>query len=126
MRRAVISMAILVSLLGSPALAFEPSLPAGTPMPINKVWQRTPAAKPDAKARPDGKATARPRPVPAANKLDLNSCTLEQLQNLPGVGPAMGGHIMAGRPYRTFDDLARNGVPLNTIERIKPLVVLGP
>jgi competence protein ComEA len=126
MRLALISMAILVSLPGSPSRAFEPSLPPGTPMPISKVWRRTPAAKPDASARPQGKATPRPRPAPARNKLDLNSCTLEQLQNLPGVGPAMGGHIMAGRPYRTFEDLARDGVPLNIIEQIKPLVVLGP
>ena len=30
------------------------------------------------------------------------------------------------RPYRTFDDLARDGVPLSTIEQIRPLVTVGP
>ena len=71
-------------------------------------------------------AVAKPRGGPAANKIDLNTCTLEQLQNLPGVGAAMGAHIMAGRPYRNFDDLARDGVPLNTIEQIRGLVTVGP
>ena len=69
---------------------------------------------------------AKPRGGRGANKIDLNTCTLEQLQNLPGVGAAMGAHIMAGRPYRNFDDLARDGVPLNTIEQIRGLVTVGP
>ena len=38
----------------------------------------------------------------------------------------MGAMIMAGRPYETFDDLARQNVPLSTIEQIRPLVTLGP
>jgi DNA uptake protein ComE-like DNA-binding protein len=94
-------------------------------MPISRNWQpggvigrqpsqtRTPVA-------------AKPRGGRGANKIDLNTCTLEQLQNLPGVGAAMGAHIMAGRPYRNFDDLARDGVPLNTIEQIRGLVTVGP
>ena len=69
---------------------------------------------------------AKPRGGPGANKIDLNTCTLEQLQNLPGVGAAMGAHIMAGRPYRSFDDLARDGVPLSTIDQIRSLVKVGP
>jgi competence protein ComEA len=59
-------------------------------------------------------------------KLDLNSASLSQLQNLPGVEPGMAAHILAGRPYATIDDLARNGVPLSTLERIRPLVTVGP
>jgi DNA uptake protein ComE-like DNA-binding protein len=62
----------------------------------------------------------------APKKLDLNSASLAQLQNLPGVEPGMAAHILAGRPYVTIDDLARNGVPLSTIEKIRPLVTLGP
>lgn len=92
-------------------------------LPISKNWQRRPA-NPDLDDREQQVARQR-RPRPA-NKIDINNCTLEQLQNLPGVGAAMGGHIMAGRPYRNFDDLARNGVPLNTIERLRPLITMGP
>ena len=65
-------------------------------------------------------------PAPYATKININQCTLEQLQSLPGVGAAMGGHIMAGRPYRTIGDLARMGVPLDTIQKIAPLIVMGP
>jgi DNA uptake protein ComE-like DNA-binding protein len=78
-------------------------------------------------------ATSQPNPItpklpgrPTPNKVDLNSASLEQLQNLPGVEPGMAAHILAGRPYMIMDDLARNGIPLNTIERIRPLVTLGP
>jgi hypothetical protein len=92
-------------------------------LPISKNWQRRPA-DPDAR-EPEPQVARQRRAIPL-NKIDINSCTLEQLQNLPGVGPAMGGHIMAGRPYRNFEDLARNGVPLNTIERLRPLIVMGP
>ncbi len=38
----------------------------------------------------------------------------------------MGAHLMAGRPYRTLGDLARDGVPLDTIQKIAPLIVTGP
>ncbi len=70
--------------------------------------------------------SARPLRAVGSDKINLNTCTLEELQNLPGVGPAMGAHIMAGRPYESLDDLARDGVPLSTIEQIRSLVILGP
>lgn len=57
-----------------------------------------------------------------ATKIDINLCTLEQLQNLPGVGPALGAHIMAGRPYRDFEDLERDGVPLNVVQGLRSKV----
>jgi competence protein ComEA len=77
--------------------------------------------------RPTTTGVAPRFPVQAPpQKIDLNSASLAQLQNLPGVEPGMAAHILAGRPYATIDDLARNGVPLSTIERIRPLVTLGP
>jgi competence protein ComEA len=59
-------------------------------------------------------------------KIDINSCSLLQLQDLPGVNASMGAHLMAGRPYRTFDDLERDGVPLNVIARLRGVIVFGP
>ncbi|HTM55163.1 MAG TPA: helix-hairpin-helix domain-containing protein [Pirellulales bacterium] len=91
-------------------------------LPISKNWQR----RPPMDYRELEREIARQRRPSPVNKIDINNCTLEQLQNLPGVGAAMGGHIMAGRPYRNFEDLARNGVPLNTIERLRPLITMGP
>jgi competence protein ComEA len=65
-------------------------------------------------------------PDDLSNRIDLNSCTLQQLQSLPGVSPDIGARIMAGRPYESFDDLARDSIPLSTIAKIRPLVILGP
>jgi DNA uptake protein ComE-like DNA-binding protein len=92
-------------------------------MPISRNWRPGGVI---GKGEARTAVAAKPRVLPKGNKIDLNTCSLEQLQNLPGVGAAMGAHIMAGRPYRNFDDLARDGVPLNTIEQIRPLVTVGP
>jgi DNA uptake protein ComE-like DNA-binding protein len=92
-------------------------------MPISRNWGRGGVI---GKGKTRTAVAAKPRGGPRVNKIDLNTCTLEQLQNLPGVGAAMGAHIMAGRPYRSFDDLVRDGVPLSTIEQIRPLVSVGP
>jgi len=58
-------------------------------------------------------------------KVDINNATLSDLQNLPGVGPSMGAHIMAGRPYSNFDDLLRDGVPQNVVQGLKDKITFG-
>jgi competence protein ComEA len=99
--------------------------PKSSAMPISRHWRPGGVVGPQ-QPQTRTAVVAKPRGAPKVNKIDLNTCTLEQLQNLPGVGAAMGAHIMAGRPYRSFDDLARDGVPLNTIDQIRPLVTVGP
>lgn len=68
-------------------------------------------------------------PAPAAAKaaaplLDLNTATEAQLQTLPGVGEATARKIVAGRPYKSVDDLPRAGLLRATVEKIKPLVMV--
>jgi DNA uptake protein ComE-like DNA-binding protein len=58
-------------------------------------------------------------------KININTCSLADLQDLPGVSPAMGAHILAGRPYRNFADLERNGVPLNVVTGLRKVVTFG-
>ncbi len=68
----------------------------------------------------------RPATSSNAGKLNLNTATLQQIQELPSVGAAWAPVILAGRPYQIIDDLARDGVPLSTIERIRDLVYFAP
>ena len=62
--------------------------------------------------------------APAA-AVNLNSASQADLEALPGVGPATAKKIIAGRPYASIADLAKAGVPKNTIEKITSMVTLG-
>ena len=71
----------------------------------------------------DGK---RPLIAPfVVRKIDINTCTLQQLQNLPGVSAAMGAHIFAGRPYRDYQDLQRDDVPLSVVQGLRSKITFG-
>src|SRR5262249_49180711 len=63
--------------------------------------------------------------APGLGKLDLNRATIEQIQRLPGVGLIWAPRILAGRPYRTFGDIGRTGVPYNTVDALSREVELG-
>ena len=55
----------------------------------------------------------------------VNSATAEQLQSLPGVGPAIALRIIEHRPYSRLDDLLLvPGIGQRTLERLRPLVGL--
>ncbi len=62
--------------------------------------------------------------APAA-PVNLNTASQADLEALPGVGPATAKKIIAGRPYTTVADLAKAGVPKNTIEKITSMVTVG-
>ena len=61
-----------------------------------------------------------------AAKIDINSASEKDLEELPGVGAATAKKIVAGRPYGSVGDLAKAGVPAKTIDKITPLVSVGP
>lgn len=60
-----------------------------------------------------------------SGKVDLNTATEKELDNLPGIGPATAKKIIAGRPYSSVGDLARAGVSKRQIDQITPLVAVG-
>jgi hypothetical protein len=71
-------------------------------------------------------AQQQPKKAPAATKVDLNTASQADLEKLPGVGEATAKKIIAGRPYKIVADLEKAGVNKPTIEKITPLVAVGP
>lgn len=73
-----------------------------------------------APARPAATAPA----APAAKLIDVNSATREELDALPGVGPARAEAIIKGRPYRGKDELVRKKIlPESVYESIKDRII---
>lgn len=77
----------------------------------------TPAAPPVA-ARP---AT----PAAGSGPVNLNTASQKELEALKGIGPATATKIIAARPFRSVDELARAGVPAKVIMEVRPQVTVG-
>ena len=106
MKRTLVPIAALAlgALLVSPALADNP--------------------KAASKAKPTTTAAAQTAPKPAAELLDLNTATEAQLVALPGVGEAYAKKIIAGRPYKSKDELVhRKIVPESVYKEFSEKVV---
>ena len=80
----------------------------------SKSPAHAPSAAPNAPAKP-----------PAAGELlDINSASAEELDKLPGVGPARAKAIIDHRPYFGKDDLVNKKIiPSNVYAQIKDKII---
>ena len=97
-------------LLALPAVA-QTGSPSKSPSP--------PAATaPSATSKPAAKSEK------TGELVDINSASPEELDKLPGIGPARVKAIIANRPYSGKDDLAqRRIIPANVYNQIKDKII---
>jgi len=83
------------------------------------VVAQTPSPSTSPAAAPNAAATQ-----PAGQLVDINSASAEELDKLPGVGPARAKAIIANRPYGGKDDLNnRKIIPPNVYNQIKDKII---
>ena len=84
--------------------------------------QSTTATKTD-----KGRSTATTSTAKTAKKsglIDINSATVDELQGLSGIGPALSKKIVDGRPYRAKSDLVtKKIIPQSTYDKIKDQII---
>jgi competence protein ComEA len=61
----------------------------------------------------------------AQKLVDLNTASEKELEGLKGVGSATAEKIIAGRPYKSIDELSKAGLSAKKVEDIKPFVTIG-
>jgi competence protein ComEA len=83
------------------------------------------AAPPAAASKTASSKSSAAPAAPAASPVDLNTASLKDLEELPGVGEATAKKIVAGRPYSSVDDLAKAGVSKSTIEKLRPAATVS-
>ena len=63
----------------------------------------------------------------AARKIDVNTASIRELQQLPGIGPELAERVVRHRPYHKLDELiARKVLGRKEFARIKERIRVNP
>ncbi|HEY6867633.1 MAG TPA: helix-hairpin-helix domain-containing protein [Candidatus Eisenbacteria bacterium] len=102
MKRFTMSIALVafVAALAAP-LAFAQGSPAPSSTPAAAPSSEPAKAEPAKTEHHSSKSSSKS----SAPKIDINSCTKEELMTLPGVGDVTADKIIAGRPYKSKKDI---------------------
>jgi competence protein ComEA len=77
-----------------------------------------------AAAKPSARAASAKRATPAADLVDINAASVEQLMALPGIADAYAKKIVAGRPYKSkYELVTRKIIPRATYSKIRERVI---
>lgn len=115
----------------------EPEVVAVTVGPaavvIGSIGEAEPAVE---SVRPTAVPTVAPTvPAPSASSgqavVDVNTASIAELDELPGIGPVLAQRILDYRetngPYRSVEELeAVDGISVTTVEELRPLITVGP
>ena len=104
-----LAAATLSALLAAPVVAQTPSPSTSTSRP--SATAPSPTSRPE--ATPPG-PTSQSRATAGSQEqgglIDINSASAQELDKLPGIGPARAQAIVANRPYKGKDDLAQRKI----------------
>lgn len=72
----------------------------------------------------DAKQTEAKAPAKAAQLVDINSATQDELKAIPGIGEAYSAKIIKGRPYQRKDELVQKGIlPQGVYDKVKDRII---